>query len=150
MLRTISTARIVMPTSIIRMAAGRTSYTESEQAMCFMAGANAIFTGDRMLTTPTNGWDEDTALLNKWGLTGMQRSSEHFKKETATSSDFAFAGLSDPNDVLNEQDGTPQKSEEQQQKEIEKHEKRLEDEMMESNEDHTIKEEKEAQPQLWS
>jgi hypothetical protein len=140
-----------MPTSIIRMAAGRTSYTESEQAMCFMAGANAIFTGDRMLTTPTNGWDEDTALLNKWGLTGMQRSSEHFKKETATSSDFAFAGLSDPNVLIEEQDGTvPQNSEHQQQKEIEKHEKKLEDEMMESNEDHTIKEEKEAQPQLWS
>lgn len=56
--------------SIIRLAAGRTSYTESEQAMAFMAGANAIFTGERMLTTPTNGWDEDNALLGRWGLSG--------------------------------------------------------------------------------
>jgi len=51
-LRTIATARIVLPTSIIRLAAGRQTYSESEQALCFMAGANAIFTGDAMLTTP--------------------------------------------------------------------------------------------------
>lgn len=77
MLRTISTARIVLPTSIIRLAAGRISYSESEQAMCFMAGANAIFTGERMLTTPTSGWDEDTAMLDRWGMKGMKSSSEH-------------------------------------------------------------------------
>jgi biotin synthase len=86
MLRTISTARIVLPTSIIRLAAGRISYTEAEQAMCFMAGANAIFTGERMLTTPTSGWDEDGAMLDRWGLTGMKRSSEHFRKESESSS----------------------------------------------------------------
>ncbi|KAM0788613.1 hypothetical protein ACM66B_001732 [Microbotryomycetes sp. NB124-2] len=72
LLRTIATARIVLPTSIIRFAAGRISYTESEQAMCFMAGANAIFTGERMLTTPTSGWDEDTTMLARWGLKPMQ------------------------------------------------------------------------------
>lgn len=79
MLRTISTARIVLPTSIIRLAAGRISYTEAEQAMCFMAGANAIFTGERMLTTPTSGWDEDISMLGRWGLQGMKNSSEHAK-----------------------------------------------------------------------
>ncbi|KAK4053552.1 biotin synthase [Microbotryomycetes sp. JL201] len=72
LLRTIATARIVLPTSIIRFAAGRISYTEAEQAMCFMAGANAIFTGERMLTTPTSGWDEDTSMLARWGLKPMQ------------------------------------------------------------------------------
>ncbi|SCV67765.1 BQ2448_5376 [Microbotryum intermedium] len=72
LLRTIATARIVLPTSIIRFAAGRISYTESEQAMCFMAGANAIFTGERMLTTPTSGWDEDISMLSRWGLKGMK------------------------------------------------------------------------------
>ena len=51
-LRTIATARIVMPTTIIRLAAGRQSYSEAQQVLCFMAGANAIFTGDAMLTTP--------------------------------------------------------------------------------------------------
>ncbi|ORY72438.1 biotin synthase [Leucosporidium creatinivorum] len=72
LLRCIATARIVLPTSIIRFAAGRISYTESEQAMCFMAGANAIFTGERMLTTPTSGWDEDISMLNRWGLRQMK------------------------------------------------------------------------------
>jgi biotin synthase len=71
MLRTIATARIVLPTSIIRLAAGRQMFTESEQAMCFLAGANAVFTGHRMLTTPTSGWDEDKAMLSRWGLHGM-------------------------------------------------------------------------------
>lgn len=41
-----------MPTTIIRLAAGRNTLAESEQAMCFMAGANAVFTGEQMLTTP--------------------------------------------------------------------------------------------------
>lgn len=72
MLRTIATARLVLPTSIIRLAAGRHLFSESEQAMCFLAGANAIFTGHRMLTTPTSGWDEDKAMLDRWGLRGMR------------------------------------------------------------------------------
>ena len=52
LIRTIATARITMPTTIIRLAAGRNTLVESEQAMCFMAGANAVFTGEQMLTTP--------------------------------------------------------------------------------------------------
>ena len=52
MLRTISTARIAMPSTIIRLSAGRHKFSEAEQAMCFMAGANAVFTGENMLTTP--------------------------------------------------------------------------------------------------
>ena len=52
LVRTIATARITMPTTIIRLAAGRNTLVESEQAMCFMAGANAVFTGEQMLTTP--------------------------------------------------------------------------------------------------
>lgn len=52
LVRTIATARIAMPKTIIRLAAGRNTLSESEQAMCFMAGANAVFTGEQMLTTP--------------------------------------------------------------------------------------------------
>lgn len=52
LVRTIATARIVLPTTIIRLAAGRQTLDESKQAMCFMAGANAVFTGEQMLTTP--------------------------------------------------------------------------------------------------
>ena len=52
LLRTIATARIVLPATIIRLAAGRQTLDESKQAMCFLAGANAVFTGEQMLTTP--------------------------------------------------------------------------------------------------
>jgi biotin synthase len=58
LLRTIATARIVLPATIIRLAAGRQTLAENEQAMCFLAGANAVFTGERMLTTPCSPWDE--------------------------------------------------------------------------------------------
>lgn len=72
MLRTIATARILMPATVIRIAAGRKSMEEEKQALCFMAGANAIFTGDKMLTTDCNGWDEDSAMFGRWGLTPMK------------------------------------------------------------------------------
>ncbi|EJF66476.1 biotin synthase [Dichomitus squalens LYAD-421 SS1] len=70
-LRTISTARIVLPRTIIRLAAGRQTLDETQQAMCFMAGANAVFTGEQMLTTPCSPWDEDKAMMGRWGLEGM-------------------------------------------------------------------------------
>ncbi|KAG6014329.1 hypothetical protein E4U41_004863 [Claviceps citrina] len=72
MLRTIATARLVMPATIIRIAAGRKSMAEEKQALCFMAGANAIFTGEKMLTTDCNGWDEDSAMFGRWGLSPMK------------------------------------------------------------------------------
>ncbi|KAI9445480.1 biotin synthase [Lactarius indigo] len=72
LLRTIATTRIVLPTTIIRLAAGRQTLSENEQAMCFMAGANAVFTGEQMLTTPCSPWDEDKAMMSRWGLEGMR------------------------------------------------------------------------------
>ncbi|KAF8845325.1 biotin synthase [Paxillus ammoniavirescens] len=71
LVRTIATARIVLPGTIIRLAAGRNTLSESEQAMCFMSGANAVFTGEKMLTTPCSPWDEDKAMMSRWGLEGM-------------------------------------------------------------------------------
>ncbi|SPO06738.1 probable biotin synthase [Cephalotrichum gorgonifer] len=71
-LRTIATARILMPKTIIRIAAGRKTMSEEKQAICFMAGANAIFTGEKMLTTECNGWDEDSAMFGRWGLKPMK------------------------------------------------------------------------------
>lgn len=65
MLRTVATARIVLCKSIIRLAAGRHLFSEGEQAMAFLAGANAIFTGERMLTTPTSSWDHDKGMLER-------------------------------------------------------------------------------------
>ncbi|ODQ56870.1 hypothetical protein WICANDRAFT_102389 [Wickerhamomyces anomalus NRRL Y-366-8] len=63
--RTVATARLIMPEAIIRLAAGRYTMKEHEQAMCFMSGCNAIFTGKKMLTTMCNGWDEDKAIIWK-------------------------------------------------------------------------------------
>jgi biotin synthase len=61
-----------MPRTIIRLAAGRTTLSEEQQVLCFMAGANAVFTGEKMLTTACNGWDEDKRIFEKWGLQPMQ------------------------------------------------------------------------------
>lgn len=71
-LRTAATARIIMPSSIIRLAAGRYNMKETDQAMCFLAGVNAIFTGKKMLTTMCNGWEEDKEMLARWGLKPMK------------------------------------------------------------------------------
>lgn len=81
LVRTIATARIVLPTTIIRLAAGRNTLSEPEQAMCFMAGANAVFTGEQMLTTPCSPWDEDKTMMGRWGLEGM----ESFRQVNMTS-----------------------------------------------------------------
>jgi biotin synthase len=70
--RTIATARIVLPTTIIRLAAGRINMPEEKQMLCFMSGANAIFTGEKMLTTDCSGWEEDKAMFSKWGLRPME------------------------------------------------------------------------------
>jgi biotin synthase len=66
--RTIAAARITMPRSIVRLSAGRESMSESTQALCFLAGANSIFTGDKLLTTGNAGASADAALFEKLGL----------------------------------------------------------------------------------
>jgi biotin synthase len=68
LVRTIATARILMPASIVRMSAGRLSLSDEAQALCFLAGANSIFMGDKLLTTPNPESDSDHALLNKLGM----------------------------------------------------------------------------------
>lgn len=76
MVRMIATARLVMPATMVRLSAGRTEMTEAEQAWCFMAGANSIFTGKRekLLVTPNPGISEDLDMLAKLGLKPMSRS----------------------------------------------------------------------------
>ena len=66
--RTVAVARITMPMSMVRLSAGRESMSESTQALCFLAGANSIFTGDKLLTTPNAGDDNDAAMFAKLGL----------------------------------------------------------------------------------
>ncbi|PZU11469.1 biotin synthase BioB [Sphingomonas sp.] len=66
--RTVAVARILMPRSIVRLSAGRESMSDMTQALCFLAGANSIFTGDRLLTTGNAGGDADAALFARLGL----------------------------------------------------------------------------------
>jgi biotin synthase len=69
--RTIAVARICMPESVVRLSAGREDMTEETQALCFLAGANSIFYGPKLLTTPNPGRDRDMALLDKLGMRPM-------------------------------------------------------------------------------
>ena len=71
--RTVAVARITMPMSMVRLSAGRESMSEATQALCFMAGANSIFTGDKLLTAPNAGDDTDAALFAKLGLTALEQ-----------------------------------------------------------------------------
>jgi biotin synthase len=71
--RTIAVARICMPKSVVRLSAGREDMSEETQALCFLAGANSIFYGPKLLTTPNPGRDRDMALLDKLGLRPMER-----------------------------------------------------------------------------
>jgi biotin synthase len=69
--RTVAIARILMPRSMVRLSAGRESMSESTQALCFLAGANSIFTGDKLLTTGNAGASADADLFDKLGLMPM-------------------------------------------------------------------------------
>jgi biotin synthase len=68
LVRTIATARVLMPLSFVRLSAGRLSLTDEAQALCFLAGANSVFLGDRLLTTPNPGTPHDEELLNRLGM----------------------------------------------------------------------------------
>jgi len=66
--RAIATARLLMPRSYVRLSAGRTDMSDAVQALCFFAGANSIFYGDKLLTTPNPGESHDQALFARLGL----------------------------------------------------------------------------------
>ncbi len=72
LVRTIATARIIMPKSVIRLTAGRTEMSEVLQAMCFFAGANSVFIGEQLLTQDNPGISKDEALFNKLGIKTSQ------------------------------------------------------------------------------
>ena len=66
--RTIAAARITMPKAMVRLSAGRREMSDAVQALCFLAGANSIFYGDKLLTTGNPGAERDKALFWKLGL----------------------------------------------------------------------------------
>lgn len=69
LVRLVATARIMMPKSVVRLAAGRQYMTDELQALCFLAGANSIFVGDVLLTTKNPQLDRDAGLLARLGIT---------------------------------------------------------------------------------
>ena len=69
--RTIAVARIAMPRSMVRLSAGREDMSEETQTLCFLAGANSIFYGPKLLTTPNSAQDRDRAWMNRLGLSPM-------------------------------------------------------------------------------
>ena len=71
--RTIAVARITMPRSVVRLSAGREDMSEETQALCFLAGANSIFYGPKLLTTSNPGRDRDRDLMDRLGMTPMER-----------------------------------------------------------------------------
>jgi biotin synthase len=80
LVRTIATARVLMPRSFVRLSAGRLSLTDEAQALCFLAGANSVFLGDRLLTTPNPGTSHDEQLLDRLGMrlsVGVQTVTAH-------------------------------------------------------------------------
>src|SRR5262249_12283832 len=77
MVRMIATARILMPHTMVRLSAGRNSMSVAEQALCFMAGANSIFAGDKLLTTPNPSFEDDNIMFQLLGL----QPREAFKEE---------------------------------------------------------------------
>ncbi len=82
-IRTIATARIMMPSAHVRLSAGRTAMTDEMQALCFLAGANSIFVGDTLLTAGNPDEDKDMQLLAKLGMQPMV-AHEHVPQDAAS------------------------------------------------------------------
>lgn len=80
MIRAIATARILMPNAMVRLSAGRNEMSMAEQTLCFLAGANSIFAGDKLLTTPNPDFDRDAQLFQLLGIKPRQA----FKEEVGT------------------------------------------------------------------
>lgn len=89
MIRMIATTRIIMPKTVVRLSAGRTEMSTIEQAFCFMAGANSIFAGDKLLTTPNPTIIDDMEMFSILGL----KPREAFKKEKINTKEPEIANL---------------------------------------------------------
>jgi biotin synthase len=93
MVRMVATTRIVMPETQVRLSAGRVNMSREGQAMCFLAGANSIFSGDKLLTTPNNDSNEDAKMFAVLGLQNQQPFAKVQQPETVEAEDSKFAAL---------------------------------------------------------
>lgn len=81
--RIIATARIMMPASMVRLSAGRTQMSDEMQALCFIAGANSVFAGEKLLTAKNPGEDHDNLLMEKLGMQWYAHTCKHAELKVA-------------------------------------------------------------------
>lgn len=93
MIRMVATTRIVMPQTQVRLSAGRTDMSQEGQAMCFFAGANSIFAGDKLLTTPNPDVNEDMKLFKLLGLTPTKPFTSKSQPKTVEASESEYEAL---------------------------------------------------------
>jgi biotin synthase len=93
MVRMVATARIVLPETQVRLSAGRTNMNQEGQAMCFFAGANSIFAGDKLLTTPNPDVSEDMKLFEKLGVTTQKPFTKKVQPQSVEAKDSEFVSL---------------------------------------------------------
>ena len=93
MIRMVATTRIVMPETQVRLSAGRINMSREGQAMCFLAGANSIFSGDKLLTTANNDSDEDMKMFETLGLRNQKPFAKVAQRETVEAEDSQFTAL---------------------------------------------------------
>lgn len=91
--RMVATARIVLPNTQVRLSAGRTGLSQEGQALCFFAGANSIFAGDKLLTTPNPDVNEDRKLFDLLGIIPQNPFEKHPKREVVEKEDSKHATL---------------------------------------------------------
>lgn len=91
--RMIATARILLPRSQVRLAAGRSRLSDEAQALCFLAGANSIFAGDKLLVTPNNKESEDRRLFEKLGLRPQRPFERVARREVVEAADSKIPSL---------------------------------------------------------
>lgn len=93
MIRMVATARIVMPETQVRLSAGRTNMSREGQAMCFFAGANSIFAGDKLLTTPNPDVNEDMKMFETLGMITQKPFTKISQPKTVEAADSQFESL---------------------------------------------------------
>ncbi|GAA4890147.1 biotin synthase BioB [Flaviramulus aquimarinus] len=93
MIRMVATTRIVMPETQVRLSAGRTQMTREGQAMCFFAGANSIFAGDKLLTTPNPDVNEDMKMFQLLGLNPQKPFTKKVQPQTVEASESEYEAL---------------------------------------------------------
>lgn len=92
LVRVVATARIVLPNTQVRLSAGRTSMSQEGQALCFYAGANSIFAGDKLLTTPNPDIEEDKSLFELLGIQPQAPFEKHAKREPVETPQYEALG----------------------------------------------------------